>query len=129
MFKRLPFGLSSSQDVFQSIMTEDIDGVEVIVDDLLIWGENVSQHDARLKRVLDQAKQRNLKLNREKSQIKLTEISYIGHILSKDGVRPDPKKVEAIEYTEGQGRAAKVFGYGHLPFQIHTEHIANSSST
>ena len=95
MFKRLPFGLSSSQDVFQSIMSEmfeDIDGVEVIVDDLLIWGENESQHDACLKRVLDRAKQRN----REKSQIKLTQISYIGHILSKDGVRPDPKKDEAI---------------------------------
>ena len=42
MFKRLPFRLSSSQDVFQRIMADmfwDIDEVEVVVDDLLIWGK------------------------------------------------------------------------------------------
>ena len=99
MFKRLPFGISSAQDVFQSVMSEmfeDIDGVEVIVDDILIWGENEKQHDTRLKQVLNRAKQRNLKLNREKSQIKLNQISYIGHILGHDGLKPDPKKVKAI---------------------------------
>lgn len=46
--------------------------------------------------VLERARLRNLKLNKEKSQIRVTEISYIGHILSKDGVKPDPKKVDAI---------------------------------
>ena len=43
MFKRLPFGLSSSQDVFQRVMSqmlEDIEGVKVVVDDILFWGEN-----------------------------------------------------------------------------------------
>jgi len=83
-----------------SEMFEDIEGVEVIVDDLLIWGENESQHDARLRKVLERAKQRNLKLNKEKSQIKHTEVSYIGHILSKDGVKPDQKMVDAITRME-----------------------------
>lgn len=48
MFKRLPLGISSAQDVFQATMSEmfeDIDGVEVIVYDLLIWG---AKHDERL---------------------------------------------------------------------------------
>jgi len=43
MFKCLPFGLSSSQDIFQKLMSEmfeDIEGVEVVVNDL-IWGERV----------------------------------------------------------------------------------------
>ena len=47
-FKRLPFGLSSSQDVFQKVMSEmfeDIEGVEVVIDDVLIWGETENQHD------------------------------------------------------------------------------------
>ena len=47
-FKRLPFGICSAQDVFQHVMSEifsGIEGVEVIVDDLLIWGENQQQHD------------------------------------------------------------------------------------
>ena len=98
MFKRLPFGLSSSQDIFQkhmSEMFEDIEGVEVVIDDL-IWGENTKQHDIHLMQVLDGARQRNLKLNKQKCQIRKDKISYIGHILSKDDLRPDPKETEAI---------------------------------
>ena len=67
MFKRLPFGLSSAQDVFQRVMSqmfEDIEGIEVVVDDLLIWGENEQQHDDRLIQVLERARHRDLKLNR-----------------------------------------------------------------
>ena len=89
MFTRLPFGISSTQDE----MFEDIEGVEVVVDDLLIWGETEEQHDSRLEKV---AEHRNLKLNKDKSQIKRKEISYVGHIIGKDGLKPDPKKVEAI---------------------------------
>ena len=99
MFKSLPFGLSSAQDVFQDIMSEmfeDIEGVEVVVDDMLIWGET-EEHDAKLEQVLKHARHRNLRLNKDKSQIKLEKISYIGHILSKDGLKPDPQKVKAIK--------------------------------
>jgi len=73
---------SSSQDSFQKLCVkvfEDIEGVTVIVDDLLNWGENAKQHDSQ---VLDRAMQRNLK---QKCQIQKDEINYIGHILSKDG--------------------------------------------
>ena len=87
--------LSSSQDIFQKIMSEmfeDIPGVEVVVDDLLIWGENREEHDERLTQVLQRARHRGLKLNKAKCQFRQHEISYIGHILSKDGIKPDQKK-------------------------------------
>ena len=99
MFKRLPFGLSSAQDIFQKVMTEmfeDIDGVEVVVDDILMWGTNGAEHDSRLIKVLDRAHLRNLKLNKSKCQFKKQEIAYLGHILTKDGLKPDPKKTQAI---------------------------------
>ena len=95
----LLFGISSAQDVFQAIMSEmfeDIEGVEVIVDDILVWGATVEEHNARLEQVLKRAQQRNLKLNKDKSQIQMKEISYIGHTLSQDGIKPDPRKVQAI---------------------------------
>ena len=98
MFKRLPFGLLSSQDIFQRIMSDmfrDIDEVEV-VDDLLIWRETDEQHDKRLQNFLERVRQRNLKLNKSKCQLKLNEISCIGHILSKDGLKPDPKKTRTV---------------------------------
>ena len=47
-YKRLPFGIASAPEVFQSIMSNmfsDIEGVEVIVDDLVVWGEDVTEHD------------------------------------------------------------------------------------
>ena len=75
MFKRLPFGLSSPQDVFQRVMPqmfEDIEDVEVVVDDILIWGETEQQHDERLIRVLERARHRELKLNKSKCQFKKT---------------------------------------------------------
>ena len=74
MFKGLPFGISSAQDVFQAVMSEmfeDIEGVEVVVDDLLIWGTTEEEHDTRQEKVLQRAQQQNLKLNKDKSQIKL----------------------------------------------------------
>ena len=75
---------------------EDIEGVEVIVDDILVWGSDIAEHDQRLEKVLQRAQQCNLKLNQDKSQIGLKEISYIGHLLSEHGIKADPKKIEAI---------------------------------
>ena len=94
-FKRFLFGLCSAQDVFQDVMSElfrGIEGVVVIVHDLLIWGQNQQQHDERLKQVLEKARQKNLKLNKQKSQIASDEMSYIGHTLSKEGLKPDQCK-------------------------------------
>ena len=102
MFKCLPFGLSSSQDIFQKAMLEmfhDIKEVEVVVNDLLIWGESDEQHDSRLIQVLERALNRNLRLNKSKYQIKKDAITYIGHVLGKDSLKPDPKKTEAIINT------------------------------
>ena len=80
MFKCLPFGLSSSQDIFQkpmSEMFEDIEAIEVVVDDLLIWGESDQQHEDHLMQVLDRAREQNLTLNKQKCQIKHDKISYV----------------------------------------------------
>ena len=99
MFKRLPFGISSAQDVFQTCMSEifeDTEGVEVVVDDILVWGIDEKQHDMRLEKVLQRARSRNLKLNKEKSQIKQRQVTYLGHILSEERIKPDPKKIQAI---------------------------------
>ena len=76
-------------------MFEDIEEVEVIVDDILVWGSTVEEHDARLERVLKRTQKRNLK-----SQIRLKEITFVGHILSQDGIKPDPRKVQAIMKLE-----------------------------
>ena len=76
-----------------SEMFGDIEDVEVVVDDLLIWGTTEEQHDSRLENVLQRARQHNLKLNKDKSQIKQKEVRYI---IGEDGIKPDPRKVTAV---------------------------------
>ena len=83
-YTRLPFGIASAPEVFQNFIVnlfQDIEGVEVIVDDLVVWGEDVEQHDVRLKQVLDHCRERNLKLNREKCHFRVSEVHYVGHVL------------------------------------------------
>mgnify|MGYP001557088947 CR=1 FL=1 len=99
-FKRLPFGVCSASEVFQREMeniVEDLEGVEVIVDDLLIWGSTKEEHDKRLRSVLERAREQGLRFNPEKSQVCLSSVTYVGHTLSKDGLTPDHKKVEAVQ--------------------------------
>ncbi|XP_057191716.1 uncharacterized protein K02A2.6-like isoform X1 [Triplophysa rosa] len=109
-FKRLPFGVSSAPEVFQKCIAqrlEDLEGVVNIMDDILVWGENVEQHDARLRRLLERVRSINLKLNREKCKIRMDEIKYIGHVLSGEGLKPDPDKIKAIvEMYEPQDKSA-----------------------
>jgi hypothetical protein len=99
-FTRLPFGIKSAPEDFQKKMSqvlEDIDGAEAIVDDILVWGKDIQEHDARLKKVLDRVQEVNLKLNQKKCQIRKEEIAYVGHLLTKDGLKPDPEKIRAVQ--------------------------------
>ena len=79
-FTRLPFGIKSAPDVFQNHMSElfaDVEGVKVMVDDLLVWGKDDEEHDARLKQVLVRAREVNLKFNAKKCKIKQEEVPYV----------------------------------------------------
>ncbi|KAL7873908.1 hypothetical protein SRHO_G00048780 [Serrasalmus rhombeus] len=98
-FLRLPFGINSAPEVFHRTVKqlfEGIDGLETYIDDILVWGATIEQHDQRLRQVLERSRVKNFRLNKEKCKIGLEEIKYLGHILSKDGLKPDPSKIEAI---------------------------------
>ena len=56
----------------------------------------MEQHDVCLRQVLNRCREGNLKLNREKCHFRVSEVHCVGHVLSADGVKPDPKKVKAI---------------------------------
>ena len=76
--------------------------IQVPPDDIMITGrgstmkEDTKDHDATLLKLLDRCRERNLKLNREKLQLKCSETPFISHVLTPEGVKPDPSKVEAI---------------------------------
>ena len=97
-FFRLPFGVKDAPEVYQRIMQESFgDLAEVIVDDLLVWGETKEEHHRKLLEVLNRAQKLGIKFNRDKLQVGESEVTYVGHKLTHEGVRPDPSKVEAIQ--------------------------------
>ena len=80
-----------------SEMIEDLEGAEVIVDDIIVWGQNVQEHDKKLKCVLERVEENNLKLNLSKCRFRKEEVIYVGHKISKNGLEADPEKIRAVK--------------------------------
>ncbi len=98
-FNRLPFGIASAPEHFQRRMSMIIDGLQGVVchmDDILIWGKDQQEHDVRLHTVLRKLQEAGVTLNMEKCELSRAEVKFLGHILSADGVQPDPDKVKAV---------------------------------
>ena len=102
---RLPFGIKTAPEEYQRRIHESLQGlkgIEDIVDDILCVGEGdtyesaVKDHDRNLIALLERCRERNIKLNPKKLQLIKQEVPYIGHVLTPDGLKPDPSKVKAI---------------------------------
>ena len=88
-FCRLPFGISSAPEIFQRKMStrlDGLDGVEVIMDDILVHGRNMEEHYARLNADLRKINNSGLKLNPKKCVFRKSELTYFGHLIGGDGI-------------------------------------------
>ena len=96
---RLPFGLKVSSEIFQKRLhqaLEGLEGVRCIADDVIVWGRSNEEHDARVSLFLQRCSEIGISLNKEKCRFGLSEIPFMGHVVSNKGLKPDPSKVEAI---------------------------------
>ena len=107
----MPFGISSAPAVWHRkvhAVIEGLEGTEVIADDFVITGKHDAEHDINLHAFLVRCRERNLILKPEKVYYKLREVSFMGCLLTDEGIKPDPKKVAIIISmpmpTEGVGR-------------------------
>ena len=98
-FLRMPFGLCSAGEVMQKrneATFSDIPGVHVIADDLIIAATSDEQHNEILHKVMRRARSKNIRFNRDKLQFKMSQVSYMGNIVTATGLKPCPKKIDAI---------------------------------
>lgn len=104
-WKRLPFGLSTAPEIFQAQMDSAISGlkgVSTIVDDMIIWGEGETlaeaeeDHDRNIRALFVRCRERGIKLHPDKFRYRMPEVAYVGHMLSANGLTPDPAKISAI---------------------------------
>ena len=79
-----------------------LNGVFAIADDIIVLGcgntyqESALNHDENLKNLREHCQLKNIILNDDKAILKQTELVFMGHVISDQGVRPDPAKVETI---------------------------------
>ena len=66
------------------------------MDDFLIHGKDQTDADQKLRRVLDRSREVGLKFNPKKVKLRVPEVSYVGHVFSAEGLKPDPDKIRAI---------------------------------
>ncbi|KAK2715714.1 hypothetical protein QYM36_010329 [Artemia franciscana] len=98
-FKRMPFGIISAQDEFQRRIEEALEGLDgfaVIIDDLLVFGSTLEEHNKRLVAVLERGRAKGIKFNKAKCSFCVTNVTYFGHVISGQGMQPDPDKLKAI---------------------------------
>ncbi len=94
----MPYGISTGSEVFQRCMEQLFEGqpCAIVVDDILIWGSTREEHDLRLRQVMDRIRAVNLKLNPDKCRFRVSEVSYVGHLQTDQGIKPDPTKTDAV---------------------------------
>ncbi|KAI7800948.1 hypothetical protein IRJ41_015739, partial [Triplophysa rosa] len=98
-FLCLPFGIISASEIFHRAMEhviEGLEGVRAYVDDIVVWGSSVQEHNQRLIQLLERIRKHGLKLNRAKCLFGVTEMTFLGDKLSGCGVEPDKSKIQAI---------------------------------
>ncbi|KAL9968060.1 hypothetical protein ACROYT_G026386 [Oculina patagonica] len=77
-------------------MLPDLAGVKCIADDVLIYGTDDADHDSNLESFMKRCQVKGIKLNRAKLDYKCKEVPFHGHLLTAEGLKPDPQKVKAI---------------------------------
>lgn len=97
----MPQGITGAPATFQRLMEKavgDMNLLQVLVylDDVIVFGKTLEEHEERLLKVLDRLGEVGLKLSVDNCQICPPRVKYLGHIVSADGVAPDPNKTEAV---------------------------------
>ena len=98
--QRIPMGLCNSPDIFQEKMNELFDGLDFVrayIDDLLcITTDTFEDHLEKLDEIFARLRNAGLKVNAKKSFFARSELEYLGYWITRDGIQPVKKKVEAI---------------------------------
>ena len=102
---RMPFGLTNAPATFQRTMEQCIGELNlkiclIYLDNLIAYSQNEEDHVSRLRQVFEKLRISGLKLKPEKCKLFQSEITYLGHEVSADGIRPSKANIETIRNME-----------------------------
>ena len=134
-FLRMPFGLKTAGQTLQrfidSIMREFAEFSFVYLDDVIVFSSSMEEHKTHLGRIFDKLVLFGLRLNLKKCEFAKEKLTFLGHEVDKDGVRPDQAKVEAIRNMPVPKTVGQVKRYlGMVSFYArHIPHFATLRSS
>ena len=100
-FLVMPFGLTNAPATFQTLMNDIFRPfldrfVMVYLDDILIYSDSPEEHAEHIRKVLDLLRKNKLYCKESKCEFFKTEVAFLGHVISGEGVKADPRKVQAV---------------------------------
>ncbi|XP_059288219.1 uncharacterized protein LOC132041524 [Lycium ferocissimum] len=100
-FLVMSFGLTNAPTAFMDLMNSVFKPytdhfVIVFINDILVYSRSEAEHGQHLRIVLQTLKERKLYAKFSKCEFWLSTVSFLGHVVSRDGIQVDPKKIEAI---------------------------------
>ena len=114
-FNVMPFGLSNAPAIFQELMSivlADLDQFAIAyLDDILIFSSSLEEHMSHIQQVFDRLRQHDLKLKLKKCHFLQAETNYLGFVINQNRIKPDPKKVEAIQSISAPTSVREVRGF------------------
>ncbi|KAL5845609.1 hypothetical protein ACOSQ3_009133 [Xanthoceras sorbifolium] len=100
-FVVMPFGLTNAPAIFMDLMNRIFRPyldmcVVVFIDDILIYSQTAAEYNRHLQIVLQILREKKLYAKLNKCEFWLNEIAFLEHVISADGIKADPKKIEAV---------------------------------
>lgn len=101
-YVRMPFGLKNAPATFQrlinSILRQYINKICVVyLDDILIFSSSLNEHVTNINKIFDVLRRANLKIQVDKCNFFYKETEYLGHVLTPNGMKPNPNKIEIVK--------------------------------
>ncbi|KAA5654303.1 RNA-directed DNA polymerase, partial [Pseudomonas aeruginosa] len=101
-FLRMPMGLKNSPATFQRVMDNVLKGLQnviclVYLDDIIVFSTSLQEHLVNLEKVFQRLRESNFKIQMDKSEFLKLETAYLGHIISNEGIKPNPDKIATIQ--------------------------------
>lgn len=100
-FKVMPMGLVNAPPTFQHLMQLVLQGLSwrtclVYLDDILVYSKTFTEHLLHLKEVFERLRTANLKLKPSKCDFAQPQVTFLGHVVSNTGLKPDPKNIDKV---------------------------------
>ncbi|GJQ71451.1 hypothetical protein Trydic_g11176 [Trypoxylus dichotomus] len=101
-FVRMPFRLKNAPATFQRVMDNVLKDLQnkiclVYMDDIIVFSTSLQEHVSSLRRVFTNLRNAGLKIQLDKSEFLCKSVEFIGHVVTPEGVKPNPKEIEAIK--------------------------------